>query len=250
MARCLLVFEEAGKDNEPAMKQSYCTDNFGGFMKLRTFSKIAALTLAASTGVANAGPLWEFDSPGNSFTNGSWDFATSFLVNSDITATGLGYYADPTSGSVDDNPVALYKCSNADCTGTGTLLASVIVDNTYALTGHFRYVTIAPILLEAGMSYQVAGVSASDNYTWNDPGFATDPAISLIALSGQVGRWEAGTAPNFLNYGQTDIVGQDGFWGPNVFVGTPDFTVPAPGVLGLVGLGLAGLGFSRRRKAS
>lgn len=155
----------------------------------------------ATASAASAGALWEFTTPGNSYTNNTWDFATAFQVgNSDLTATGLGYYADPQTGQVHANPVALYKCDNANCTGTGTLIASATVDNTYPLTGHFRYVTIAPVTLEAGQSYEVAGVSSGDNYTWDDPGFANDPGISLIALSGHTERWSLVSTPNFLNY--------------------------------------------------
>jgi hypothetical protein len=38
-----------------------------------------------------AGPAWEFTSAGNSFTNGTWDFAATFTVNENetVTATGL-----------------------------------------------------------------------------------------------------------------------------------------------------------------
>ncbi len=219
-------------------------------MKISTFLGSAVLaTLTLTANPANAGPLWGFEQAGINFTNGSWVFATSFSVNSDLMATGLGYYADPVTGGVSDNAVALYKCSNADCTGTGELLASVVVTNTFPLTGFFRYVTIDPIQLLAGESYQVAGVSLENNYTWNTTGFFTDPNISLIQLGPQVGRWESGTELKFLNYGRDDIPGQDGFWGPNVFVGVPTFAVPAPGTLGLLGIGLVGLALRRKRQA-
>jgi hypothetical protein len=179
-----------------------------------------ALGLAAT---AHSQAAWEFTSAGNAFTNGSWDFATAFTANSAVTVSGLGYYADPTNGQVDANQVALYQCSNAGCTGTGSLIASATVTNTYALNGHFRYVTVAPVTLVAGDSYEVAGVSHSDYYTWDDSGFKVNSGISLIALNGTTDRWNTGagaTAPDFLNYGQDDIGSEDGFWGPNVYLGS------------------------------
>ncbi len=220
--------------------------------KILTGVVLGAGLLAA--GAAVAGPAWEFTSPGNSFTDGTWDFATAFSVSSDLTVSGLGYYADPVTGNADGNPVDLYQCADAACETTGTLLASVDVTNIYPLTGHFRYVTISPITLVAGQSYEVAGVSNVDNYTWNDPGFATDPSISIIPLSsGNPDRWELVGSPDFLTdaNASSDAIA-DGIWGPNVFFGAPTFTgsVPEPSslLMLLAGLGLIGGAFYFRRK--
>jgi hypothetical protein len=131
-------------------------------------SSLRALAIAAIAtwgGAAYAGPAWEFESAGTRYTNGTWDFAQAFSVNTNVTATGLDY-ADPITGNVDGNPVALYECDDADCTTTGSLLATATVTNIFAEFGHFRYVTIAPIALLAGHSYEIAGVSNQDNYTW------------------------------------------------------------------------------------
>lgn len=210
----------------------------------------SAAVAIAMAGASYAGPAWEFTTPGASFTNGTWDFATAFSVNSALTVTGLGYYADPVTGNADGNAVAFYQCDDAACLTTGTLLATATVTNIYPLTGHFRYVTITPIVLTPGMSYEVAGVSNSDNYTWSDPGFMTDPGITLLATSGQTSRWQSIGTPSFITgSGFLDLVGSDGYWGPNVFFGTPTFTqTPEPISLGLFAGGLAGLAALRRRR--
>jgi hypothetical protein len=220
---------------------------------MNRISKLAAIAAIAATGLTSsaiAGPAWEFTTPGNSFTNGQWDFVTAFTANQSVVVTGLGYYADPATGNADGNAVAFYQCDDAACSTTGTLLASTNVTNIYPLTGHFRYVTITPITLVAGTSYEVAGVSNVDNYTWADPGFALDPAISLISDGGSPAnttRWLLTGTPDFLNFIQTDLPGQDGYWGPNVFFGTPTF-VPEPASMAVLGIGLAGLGVIRRRR--
>jgi len=158
-------------------------------MKNIARSALAAGLVFVATSPAIAQEAWDFTSAGNSFTDGAWDFATAFTVNTSVSVSGLGYYADPVSGNVDGNAVALYQCADTACLTTGTLIASATVANTYPLTGHFRFVTITPITLQAGVSYEVAGVSNQDNYTWNDPGFAVDSAISILSTSGQYSRW-------------------------------------------------------------
>ena len=86
-------------------------------LRLTLAASALALVLGAGSS-ALAGPAWEFTSPGNDYSNGTWDFATAFTVSSDVTASGLGYYASPTNGQVNSNPVALYQCADdPDCFG-------------------------------------------------------------------------------------------------------------------------------------
>ena len=230
-------------------------------MKIRTFllAAAAAAAMSVATGsAALAAAGWEFTTPGNSFTNGQWDFATAFTANSAVTVSGLGYYADPVTGNADGNPVALYQCADAACLTTGTLLASANVTNIYALNGHFRYVTITPVTLVAGDSYEVAGVSNSDNYTWNDPGFTVDPALTILTTSGQASRWDHSPTPDFLtSSGFIDLGGEDGYWGPDVFLGPASgFTIgaPEPSTWAIMLVGIAGIGGalrnSRRKSAA
>src|SRR5580700_3800067 len=104
-----------------------------GFMTIAA----AAALVAASASASHAGPAWEFTSAGTSFNNNTWDFGAIFTVNSPVTVSGLGYYADPNNGQVATNPVNLYGCADPACATTGTLLASAIVTNAFPLQGHF-----------------------------------------------------------------------------------------------------------------
>lgn len=200
---------------------------------------IIAASLVGGAGVAQAQAAFEFTNPGHSFTNGSWNFGWNFKANETVTVSGLGYYADPINGFADQNQVALYNSE-------GSLLASAIVDNTYALLGHFRYVTIAPITLTAGQTYQIDGVSHGDNYTWDDAGFATNSAINYVSNS-----WTSTSATTPFFQTNTQVDSDHGFHGPNLFLGAPVFTAPVPEpetyALLLAGLGFIGF-MSRRRK--
>ena len=202
--------------------------------------KVILKTLLLATmllpAVANAGPIYEFDSPGNSFTNGSWKFALNFRVLNTMTVTGLGYYADPQSGGVDNNAVALFDSQQ-------NLLASVVVTNQYAIYDLFRYVTISQLVLGPGV-YQIVGVSRGDNYTWNNVNHRFASGIEYVSNS-----WvqDSNGIASYVSGAQGDS--SYGFAGPNMFVGTPDFTgtVPAPTTLILLGLGLIGLGMRRKQ---
>jgi len=223
-------------------------------MKTSTRAALAAGLMSITASPAMAQQAWDFTSAGNSYTNGTWDFATAFTVNSSVSVSGLGYYADPVTGNVDGNAVALYQCADTACLTTGTLLASATVANTYPLTGHFRFVTITPITLQAGVSYEVAGVSNQDNYTWADNGFAVNPAISLLATSGQYSRWQSGTSADFLTGSPfLDRGTDDGYWGPNLFFGsstgfTGGVPEPASWALMLGGFGMVGSAMRYRRR--
>lgn len=209
---------------------------------MRVMLGLAAAGLALSAVPATAGPAWEFTTASNSFTNGSWNFANKFTVINSVTVSGLGWYADPVTGNVDSNPVALWRCDSAGCLTTGTLLASATVDNTYGLVGHFRYVTVPSIVLTPG-EYLVGGVSDTNNYTWDNVGFYTDPNITY-----DDNRWfstSAGAAATFNTTVRNDV--RDGYWGPNLFFGEPVFAgVPEPTTWAMLILGFGLIGASMR----
>jgi hypothetical protein len=84
-----------------------------------------------------------------------------------------------------------------------------------------------------------------------DPGFAVDSAISLISLSGGTDRWLLTSTPDFLTPGNStsNLGGSDGYWGANVFLGTPSFAAPEPSTWAMMAMGFAALGFAGYRKA-
>jgi hypothetical protein len=197
-----------------------------------------------------ATPAWEFTSPGNSYSNGIWLFATAFTANTDVVVSRLGYFVDPATRSLNPSPTALYECADAGCLTTATLLTSTIVDTTGTLVGHFRYAAIAPVTLEAGKSYEVAGISNGNLYTWDDAGYRDDPAVTRLSTSGQYARWTeidgfTLDTPGFLTGSVVNDIGLvDGFQGANLFLGTPE---PATWTVLIAGFGLVGAVLRRRR---
>jgi hypothetical protein len=180
-----------------------------------------------------AGVAWEFDQVGGNFTDASFAFGNKFTVgNSNVIVSSLGYYDDFGNGFIDSHEVGIYELVG------NTLLTSTTVDNSSALVGHFRYTSVKrPLLLLAGTQYEVVGVSHGDNYAYNNVNFTVNP---LIAYNG--GYYSIGSSLT-LAHNSNSVT--DGYWGPNMML---DAAAPEPGTISLIGIGLAGLAFSARRR--
>lgn len=111
----------------------------------------------------------------------SYTCGFSFAPTEDIQVTDLGQWDDASDGLGADAPVGLW-------TGAGVLLASTTVPAGTAgtLVGQYRYVSIAPVLLQAGQQYVIAsaytaGLAPLADVSGFDPAIA--PAGGQVKLS-------------------------------------------------------------------
>lgn len=202
------------------------------FSRARTVALVATLALAST--VASAAAVTSFSGGGNFLgIDGSdqtvgWQFTVASPV--DLTVTSLGFWdstpADPLGQS---HQVGIW-------TGDGSsLLGSVTVLTTSALSGAFRYEDVTPFTLTAGESYLIgAAISSPFSDVYTVPATVTTDANITLTGSARNGTSAGFSAP-------TTVTAGNGRIGPNF-----EFTVgqvgqvPEPSALliTLTGLGL------------
>jgi hypothetical protein len=193
-----------------------------------------ALGLPAQTA---AGPIIAFTPSGltqfNENTSGL--DGLFFTPTTGITVTALGYIepAAPAAGwPAAGNQVGLYQVAGA------SLLGNTTVTSVSQLNAGFRYNSITPINLTAGVQYAVVGlylVTPGGNYGYGFTagGVATGPGITL----------------NGYKYQYTSSLGLPTVgYEPPIFGPNFQYTVPDGGAtLALLGCALVGLGLLRRK---
>ncbi|HME43241.1 MAG TPA: DUF4082 domain-containing protein [Syntrophorhabdales bacterium] len=186
--------------------------------------------LLATSSLALATPAFNFTTAANNSTDGTWEFGIDFTVNSPVTVDALEYYVG--GGITQAHAVGLFNSS-------GTLLASTTINTSSPVSGFWGVENITPITLSTG-TYQLVGISGSDNYTWNDIGFTVNSNLTYLGDTYNSGTTLQYQTPGFHN----DAT--DGFWGPNMDI-TSTTSVPEPTALLLLGFSLVGLAGVRKK---
>ena len=206
-------------------------------MKLRIASLLLLVLVVVPALAFASSEAWDFTAPSEAFSNGSWSFGNVFTVgNANQTVSALGYYDQ-------GNPLTFTSGHEVGIFDTnGNLIAfTTVTAGNCSQVGFFCFTSIAPVSLAAGQQYLIEGVSHSDLYTWDDPGFFVNSGITYNG-----NNWIASSTFIYNGFGLINDV-SDGYWGPNMLL-SAGTGVPEPSALLLLGSGLLGIASTLRKR--
>lgn len=166
---------------------------------------------------------------------GTFTYGWEFNVLSEITIDNLGVYDNQQDGLAESHEVGIWNSA-------GTLLVSTTVGagTGSTLDGIFRMQDVVDTVLSIGTGYVIGATNWDvDMLSASAASLVSAPSISFVESRFLY------TGGNLLR--PTSTIGRLGYFGPSFSLA--ESYVPTPSTLALFGLGLAGLGFARKKKA-
>lgn len=172
----------------------------------------------------------------NSFPNRTFGY-NFFTGSSGLTVTSLGFWDHAGDGLTESHEVGIWTADGS------TLLTSAVVGagTSATLDSGFRFVAINPLALSANTEY-LAGAFLASNL---------DAVIRFTSASASSGVTLGSTRYDFpfsgvfsAPTGTQSTAFDDGYFGPNL---NGQVSVPEPASIALLAIGLAGIGYSRKK---
>ena len=218
-------------------------------VKLKSITGALALSAAVwlSPAASEAGLLIDAGPSSGvaNFSGGDYVAGTEFTTGATLTIRSLGWLDVEGDGlGTFTHTVGLWDVATEALLASADVTSSSSTVTSAQGTAIWYLENIAPLEIVPG-TYRVAGLVGPDDHS----ALSNDKIGNGVTLSNGYVRTEfpnGGFAYPDLTFGNNAIratLSTDSVEGN----GTPD--IPAPGMLGLFGIGLAGLGLARRRKA-
>jgi hypothetical protein len=199
------------------------------------------LLVVGLAGPAFGNPAYDFTSAPTT-TDTSLTLGFQFVTEGPLSITSLGYYDDGGNGLSTSHIVGIF-----DAGGTLLVSATVSAGTVDPLVGNFRYINIAPFVIQGGRQFTVAATTGGPSDPWaygtsaTIVGLTVDPSLSIAT---NAARFDP-RADGALHFPTQDFVA-----GNYKLYAGPDFAfnalpTPEAGSLALMGLGMLGASLLR-----